>query len=427
MFIVNEIFILIISILSLIFIKQIPNLEYLSLINLGFIIIIAFFTGRLFKKIGLPTITGYMFAGLIVSPFSFSLTPEKYIEQYKLIDLFAITFIGMQAGSEMNLRVLKKDYKNIFTITFLIILITFIGIFLILFFTGNKLFNIKSEQLKYLYAIILIFGIAKSPVTTIAIINETKIRNPFTYLILGITIIKDILLIIIFTIVISIIEISLSSVQAFSIITILPILTELFGSMIMGWFIALLIVLYLKYIKFNSQLLIITFAFLISFSETFIHINPLIVGMSIGFFIENYSEHSKYFMKSLNSLSPIIYILFFPLASAVLNIRIIGQVILPVIIILIFRSVFIFLSFQIGNKLSRIDNFTKKHGWMGLINQSGITLALAIIVSNTFSMYNMNELGEYIKTFAIASIIITDFYGPPLFKFAVRKSSKYFE
>ena len=119
--------------------------------------------------------------------------------------------------------------------------------------------------------------------------------------------------------------------------------------------------------------------------------------------------------------------MFFPLASAVLDVSVVPSVILLVIILLILRKVFLLVSFRIARKAVHIDKFTMKYGWMGLINQSGITLALAILIENIFIKYNMAETGNYLKTIAIASIIITDFYGPPMFKYAVQKSKKIFD
>lgn len=413
--------------LGLLFLKTAAPFHYNSIVYLGLIILTALFTGRLFRRIGLPVITGYMFSGLLISPFTFGMTPLSYINDFKLIDYFAITFIGMQAGSEMRMRILKRDLKPIVITTIFIILISAGGVVLVMCLLRNVLFTDPRlrENLIYLIMFLAVFEIAKSPVTTIAIINETGIKNKFTYRILGITVLKDIILVLIFTAVTAFVEFHAKNtgltLSGFS-----PVLVELLGSLILGFILAMIFTVYLKYISVDSVLFISIFAFIISVLGDHYHINPLIAGISAGFFIENYSEKNRHFEKTLKKLSPFIYVLFFPMASAVLDIKVIPKVILPVIILLILRKVFVFLSFVAASRFVKLEKYTMTHGWMGLINQSGITLALAIIIANTLKAIGMDYLGAYLKTVAIASIIITDFYGPPLFRYAVLRSGRYF-
>ncbi len=426
--ILTEIFFLGLSILLYYLLGQL-SIPFKPFLSLGFIILIAIFNGRLFRRFNLPAITGYMVAGLIISPFTFGLSPENYIKEFKLIDYFAITFIGLQAGSEMAIKILKKDFKKILTVTMLIIGISSIGTFLFLYALSPIIKGMIVAGTGFIYVLIFlaVFEIAKSPVTTIAIINESGVRNKFTYTILGITIIKDVILVLLFTVVTALVELSLAGTSGFSIIHFFPILMELIGSMFIGFIVALIFTLYMKYIKINTSVFILIFAFFISFVGNIIHINPLIAGIIAGFFIENFSEKNRDFTNNLRISAPYVYILFFPLASAVLDVSVVPSVILLVIILLILRKVFLLVSFRIARKAVHIDKFTMKYGWMGLINQSGITLALAILIENIFIKYNMAETGNYLKTIAIASIIITDFYGPPMFKYAVQKSKKIFD
>lgn len=426
--ILSEISLLIVSVLLYRYMGTHVSMPYQSLLNLGFIILIAIFTGRVFKRLHLPVITGYMVAGLIVSPYSFGLSPIEYIREFKLIDYFAITFIGMQAGSEMSLKLLRRDFRKILLLAILIITISSLGTFFVMFMMRgfiNSFLNIGSRVI-FVLMFLAVFEIAKSPVTTIAIINESNVRNRFSYTILGITIIKDVILVFLFAIVLAVVELILASHAVLTWNHFIPVAMELFGSMILGFVIALIFIVYMKMVNFDTALIILIFAFLISFIGDTIHINPLITGISAGFLIENYSDRQKQFSNILSSLSPYIYVLFFPMASAVLDISVIPSVILIVLILLMLRKLFLFTSFGIAYKLTDMDSFTLKYGWMGLINQSGITLALAILIQQTMYRFDMPHVGDYIKTIAIASIIITDFYGPPLFKLAVMRSKKYF-
>ncbi|MFO8061332.1 MAG: cation:proton antiporter [bacterium] len=414
------------SIAGLYFIRD-ASLPLKPLLNLGLILIITVFNGKLFQRMHLPKITGYMVAGLIVSPYSFGLNPASYIREFKLIDYFAITFIGMQAGSEMTLGILKKNFKQIMVITLLVASISIVGGFFSMLVAG-KIFFADPRLVKYSVYLALflgIFEVANSPVTIIAIMNELKIKNRYTHITLGVTIIKDFILVISFTLILAFVEWKLSAMN-FSLANLTPVFIEIFGSAFLGWITALLLTVHLKYVQVNSAVVIGIIAFILSMLGDTIHISPLITGVSAGFFIENYSEKKAHFENLLSDVSPYIYVLFFPMASAVLDIRVITSVMVLVLVRLVLRKVFLLSSFYIAGKITEVDPFTRKYGWMGLINQSGITLALAILISRTMDSLGLPQIGMYIKTIAIASIIITDFYGPPLFKLAVSRSRKYF-
>ncbi|MDC1331456.1 hypothetical protein N8287_01125, partial [bacterium] len=53
-------------------------------------------------------------------------------------------------------------------------------------------------------------------------------------------------------------------------------------------------------------------------------------------------------------------------------------------------------------------------GWMSYITQAGVTLGLATVVSNQFP-----EWGPVFSTAVLALILINQFVGPPLFKWAI--------
>ncbi|MFQ5560580.1 MAG: cation:proton antiporter, partial [Nitrospinota bacterium] len=181
---------------------------------LGILILTGFLTGKIFQSIRLPAITGYLITGVLLGPFfleeAFSIKgiiTRENISALNLINNIALGLIAFTAGGELNFSRLKNNIGCFFKLSLYQLFIIFLGVsaatgLLLSFFTLTRDLSINQ---------ILVFSIvagstatAISPATTIAVIQECKAKGEVAETVLGITIIKDILVIILFSITLSI-------------------------------------------------------------------------------------------------------------------------------------------------------------------------------------------------------------------------------
>ncbi len=107
----------------------------LVLIVLGFIIV-ASASGsiaRLFQKIKLPLITGFLVVGIISGPHIVGLIPKSALHNLHFINNIALAFIAFAAGSEIYLKDMRSRFKSIVWMTVGQLVVTF-GASLILVF-----------------------------------------------------------------------------------------------------------------------------------------------------------------------------------------------------------------------------------------------------------------------------------------------------
>ena len=64
---------------------------------LGYVLLTAYFAGRLFAQIGLPKLTGYIAAGAAVGPPGLGLLDEPIVDSLKLVNGMAIALIALTA------------------------------------------------------------------------------------------------------------------------------------------------------------------------------------------------------------------------------------------------------------------------------------------------------------------------------------------
>ncbi len=69
--------------------------------------------GQYFKRINLPLISGFLFAGILVGPFVLNLVPAESIKHLRFVDEVSLAFIAFAAGSELYLKELRSRFKSI--------------------------------------------------------------------------------------------------------------------------------------------------------------------------------------------------------------------------------------------------------------------------------------------------------------------------
>ncbi|GEM_PF-6293878 len=377
------------------------NSFYLIAFSLGFLILISFFTGKFFSKIGLPAITGYLITGLILSPYLTGGVPVYVLKATKFIEEIAIVFIAFQSGMEIELKFLKQYGKEVIRLTMLIALFAFAGIF------ATSLFLLKKFPGNVLNTSIIlgILLILKSPLSTIAIIKESNTNTLFGEKILGIAVFKDVLVVTLFAIIVPLLTSGNSSAKL--------IVYGLIGSVVFGILLGFLISLYMKHIKAEAHVLIFLLALFIT-ELSYIHLDPLIISVIVGFFIKNFTVYDNEFSKILNTFSPILYLLFFTLADSGIDIRNLIPLIPVSLLFIAVKWVFTMLGISLGTK----DVSLRKYGAIGLLNQSGLSLALIVLAEAAFPVE-----GPIIKGIVITVIVLTDIFAPALFKKVLVKVS----
>ena len=205
-------------------------------------------------------------------------------------------------------------------------------IFLIYWGPQYKIFQSLSEVELTVAALLLgVLSVARSPSSAIAIISECKASGPFTETVLGVTVVVDVLIIVFFTIALTLSQIIVSGQAAIDFNALTGLSVELLVSMIIGIIAGKGISLYIKHIGQDVFLFLLFIAFGVSktslwlsgFMEhqfgVFLHLEPLLICMGAGFFIQNFTKEGMEFMDTLERMSLPIFVLFFTLAGASLN------------------------------------------------------------------------------------------------------------
>jgi Kef-type K+ transport system membrane component KefB/Trk K+ transport system NAD-binding subunit len=405
-----------------------------TIIFLSAFILIAIAAQRVsfeFQKVGLPLITGMLLIGIIAGPFVLHMFPKGAHQNLDFINDIALAFIAFAAGSELYLKEIRNRIRQIAWITFGQLVVTFLLSASIVYFISNQIPFMSGLPQNTKLAISILMGVifvARSPSSAIAIINEMRAKGPFTHTALGVTVIKDVLVIILFTITFAIGK-SLVNGAEMGFGFVILLLIELVISFALGFVLSKLITFLLSkpINKKVKSLLLLVVGYLIYVLAHYVKIHshsiigvsfliePLIICIIAGFLVSNFSNYRFEFSSIIEDVGPFVYLAFFTLTGLSLSFDVLLSVWEIAVLLFFVRLISIVLGALIGGVIAGDSMKFNLLGWMPYITQAGVGLGLATIVAAEFQLW-----GEEFLTLVIAVIIISQIVGPPLFKWAIK-------
>ena len=338
-----------------------------STMTFGFLLLAAYLIGDVLSRFKLPKITGYILAGILFGPHLLDLVSADAVRELKLIDDLALTFIAFAAGGELRLEGLRERRKSITLTVLFQTVIVFLGVAAFVMAARPLLPFLEGRPAAHVLAVAMLVGtlcVARSPSSAIAIISECKARGPFTEMVLAVTVVADVLVIIVFAAMVSIAQVLITpgAEMDFRFITMMVVALagSILGGIVLGW----VILLYMKYVRAEVLVFILSLAFMVTlFSRQFallldhfygisFHLEPMLICVTAGFWVRNFSLDGGLFMESIDRSSLPIYVIFFSLTGAALNVGALSQTWLIALLLVAVRSVLIWIGAYLGGSFS---------------------------------------------------------------------------
>tara|TARA_B100000767_G_C19768819_1_gene538938 strand:- start:1319 stop:3238 length:1920 start_codon:yes stop_codon:yes gene_type:complete len=407
--------------------------------NLDFIVILVGFVivaiagnqiAKVFQKIKFPLITGLIITGILAGSSFLNFIPAKSLPKLNFLNDLALAIIAFSAGAEFYLKELRSRINSIKWMTLSQLFITVIFSAWLIFELSSYIPLMKDQPNNIKIIIALLFGVifvARSPSSAIAVINEMRANGPFTKTSMGVTVVKDVLVIILFAVCLSIAKTVIKSENLdfyFLFFLILDLLLSFLFGNIIG--LVLKVPLSLKINKTVKAIIVLFIGYgVYVFSEFFkiktgviigheIAVEPLLVCIIGSFYITNYTNNRIEFIELLEEISPTIYIIFFTLTGASLSVQTLIQVFWIAVTLFALRIVAMFIAGIFGVILAKDEKKFLFISWMPYVTQAGVALGLTTIVANEFPQW-----GYEFQTIIIAIIVINQLIGPLLFKLSI--------
>ena len=405
-----------------------------------FEIAVALFAGLLMsrpaKKLGLPAVTGYLIAGLLIGPFvlgqlgieGLGFTTSEHVEALGVISDVALGFIAFAIGNEFRVSQLKQIGKQATVIAIFqaIVATVFVDAALI------GLHFLMPDKLSIATAITLgAIATATAPAATLMVVNQYKAKGKLTDILLPIVALDDAVGLIVFAVSFGIAK-ALSSGASLSIFTVaINPLIEIIGSLLLGALIGVIFNFSEKFFFSRSKRMCIsiTYVFLavaisklhfaIPGTELEIGFSPLLVCMMLGTIFCNLCEFSEELMAKVDRWTAPLFVLFFVISGAELDLSVFTDwaVIVIGVVYIIFRSAGKISGATVSAKFMKCDPSIQKYLGITLLPQAGVALGMSVTVAA-----ELGADGAIIRNIVLFAVLVYELFGPLMTKIALTKA-----
>jgi len=394
-------------------------------LNIILLIGIAIFGGtigaRIFQRLRIPRIVGYVAIGIILGPL-FGVISERTIQDLEPFNMFALGIIGFLIGGELKREIFVKFGGQVFSI------LLFEGLAACLL-VGALSFGIMwyFADWKTALAVAVVFGAicaATDPASTMSVLWEYKTRGPLTSMLTAIVALDDALALVLYTICVSVAGVVIGHGEAGFFPALLRSFYEIAGSLAVGVAAGFLLNWILNRTEEPERVLVfsISLALLIIGVAITRELDVIISSMALGVTLTNLG--SKRVLSSfalVHRFAAPVYVLFFVIVGARLNISNMGpQVGLLVTAYVIGSVVGKTSGAWWGAVRSKSVPTIRKYLGFCLYQQGTIAIALLLMATSRFN----GEIRDTMLSVIIAGVFVLQLAGPMFVKIGAKKAGE---
>lgn len=397
---------------------------------LGIFFLCGYFGGRFANWLKFPRVTGYIVAGIILSPSISGIIPAVLIrEKLSIITDIALAIIAYSIGGSLKFSRLKQVGKSIVWINVSESLGAFVVTFVITATLGAWIVKLILPQASWLQVCLpmaLIIGAVSSataPAAILAIVHEYQARGPLTTTLLGVIALDDGMAIILYSFASSIVG-ALTRVRETSMIYKMALepLLVIMGSALLGIIFGFFLTVLAAWVKKKGSLLVLILGsvLLCAGIADQLKLSPLLASMMLGFYVVNRAKQCDVLFHAVENIEETIFALFFTLAGAHFDLTVIKTAGIISLLIVISRFAGKFMGVWLGADFSHAPAVVKKYLGYALLPKAGVTIGLILMAEPLVKP----QVAEIMVNAVLGSVIINELIAPPLVKFALTRAGE---
>lgn len=385
-----------------------------EIIALGILLMAGFAGGKTTSLLRLPSVTGYILAGLLLGPSLFHFIDPETISRLEFINSLALSLIALSVGGKLALKDLREAVKSILAIsaaqTILVGSLSYLAL---------RVAGVGSAA-----ALVLsVTALATAPAAVMAVVEETRSSGTFTNTLLAVVALSNVLAVVAFGFALAAVPL-LNKTTGFSLAAARQPLVSLGGSLLLGGIIGLVLTRLAPLARKREELLIVILgtAFLSSeLARAALHFSPLLINITIGFVLVNLSPIRDRLFAAIESVDLPIYITFFSLQGAHLDVGILRALGLVGVAYILSRFAAKVAGAWLGARLSGASRGVRRYLGPALFPQAGIAIGMVVSQQRDPSC---SDFAGMVTTVVLASVLINELIGPVAVKISLTRAGE---
>jgi len=401
-----------------------------TLLIFGALLFLGLFLGSIAKRIGLPKITGYLVAGVLLSPKILPVIPENFVVHTQNITNLALAFVTFMVGGTLHWKTVKKQGKAITLITLLEAECAFVCValgFVVLFhFGGMSGTTLTAAAVIPLSVLLAALASPTDPTATLAVADEYHAKGEVSTTIMSVAAFDDVLCVINFSIALVIARIYLAG-KGFDISSlVLEPGRQIFGGILTGILGGVLFNCVAPYVHRQSKgtgiALVFAMLALVFGVNNYLGTEAVLGTMTLGCMVTNFNKYQTEIFEALeNYLEDFIFVIFFTISGMHLDFSVLKSVLLLVVVFVLLRAAGKIGGTWLGATVSHASPNVRKYTAFGLLPQGGIVVGLALMLQANPSYASIAKI---LVSIVIGATVFHELLGPALAKYGLRKAGE---
>ena len=379
---------------------------------------------RLAKKLGLPAVTAYLVAGILIGPYclgrlgveGLGFVTHDSVTALSMFSEVALGFIAFSIGNEFRLSQLRETGKQATVVAIFQALLATVLVDLALV----GLHMVLGEDKLPLTACLILGAVATAtaPAATLMVVRQYKAKGPVTDILLPVVALDDAVGLIVFAISFGVCRAIAEG--AFNLVGIIvEPLIEIVASLALGALMGWVYTWCEQFFHSNSRRMSISVTFVIltvALSMLEFHVggvtiafSSLLVCMMLGTVFCNICDYSAELMDRVDGWTTPLFVLFFVLSGAELELSVFSDVAVIGIgvVYILFRSLGKYLGAGISARATHCNHNICKYLGITLLPQAGVALGMSMKALEFGGM-----TGTLVRNVTLFSVLIYELVGP---------------
>ena len=403
-----------------------------TLLAIGIVISSGFVFGEVAQKLGLPRVTGYILAGVLLNPGVFHIVPANFVQATDPVTNIALAVLTFAVGGTLALAPLRELGK---VIAFIAVGEAELAALVVTLGTLATLpFLVRIENATYLATYLplsLLLGSLASPTdpsATLAVMHQYKAKGPVSFSIMASAALDDAFGLVNFSIAMVLAAILTAHVSLHTSSLAAPFI-GIGGAILLGILLGIVFHAVSRIIHGEQEglfiVLILAVLTLCYGIATLLGLDQLLATMSVGVTVVNFGhERDKIFRLVEAYAEPLVFVLFFTISGMYLDFQVLFRFLPVVLLFVVFRSIGKLAGAYAGASLARATRSVRRYTGWGLIPQGGIVIGLALVMKQDPALASLSSV---LLNVIIGATVIHELIGPLTAKLALHKAGELFE
>ena len=395
-----------------------------TLFSIAIAMLAGLMMSRLAKKLGLPAVTAYLVAGILIGPYclgrlgfeGLGFVTHESVTALSMFSEVALGFIAFSIGNEFRLSQLRETGKQATVVAIFQALLATVLVDLALI----GLHMVLGEEKLPLTACLILGAVATAtaPAATLMVVRQYKAKGPVTDILLPVVALDDAVGLIVFAISFGVSRAIADG--AFNLVGILvEPLIEIVASLGLGALMGWLFTWCEQFFHSNSRRMSMSVTFVIltvALSMLEFHVGGVTIGFSsllvcmmLGTVFCNICDFSVELMDRVDGWTTPLFVLFFVLSGAELELSVFSDIAVVGIgvVYILFRSLGKYFGAGISARATHCDANICKYLGITLLPQAGVALGMSM---KALAFGGMT--GTLVRNVTLFSVLIYELFGP---------------